>query len=208
MQFFEKVTNRGFACVCFKDRYDCDCTIQQSSLATEDAIWFGITDPDPKIMASKTPQGGTGWVPYAIPDDVLITTRMHLSRKQVAELLPVLQHFVDTGEVAVPQASIINELIKGMTDTLGMAKATLIRFEIDLDITNHALLGKICSFVEFASKYEIVKKEEVLNRALGLLKEVLEFLSSLGDRATDDDLFTDTDYYVTEAEAFLEKNKE
>lgn len=207
MQFVSKVTERGFSVVEFCDRYDCRCSIQKSSLATEEAIWFGVADPNPH-MASKTSQGGTGWVPYAMPDDVSIITRMHLTRKQVAELLPVLQHFVDTGKVEVPQGSIINELIRGMTETLEMAKATLIRFEIDLDITNHSLLGKICSFVEFASKHEIVKKEATLNRAFELLKEVLGFLSGLDNRVTDDDLFTDAHYYVTEMEAFLEKNKE
>ncbi|MNH47331.1 hypothetical protein D3C79_1105140 [compost metagenome] len=40
-----------------------------------------------------------GWVPYPIPDQVLLTTRMHLSREQVAALLPILQRFATTGEV-------------------------------------------------------------------------------------------------------------
>ena len=35
----------------------------------------------------------------SVPDEVLMTTRMHLNRKQVAKLLPVLQKFVDTGEI-------------------------------------------------------------------------------------------------------------
>ena len=41
----------------------------------------------------------TGWIPYPIPEEVLLCTRMHLSREQVAELMPVLQKFVDTGEI-------------------------------------------------------------------------------------------------------------
>lgn len=92
-------TNRGFALCTFTDLYGAQCSIQKSSLADDDAILFGIDDADPKIMASKTPKGGTGWVKYSIPNDVLLTTHMHLNREQVAELLPVLQKFVDTGEI-------------------------------------------------------------------------------------------------------------
>ncbi|EES51170.1 hypothetical protein NE172_01985 [Clostridium botulinum] len=50
-------------------------------------------------MASKTETEGTGWVAYPIPEDVLLSTRMHLTRGQVKELIPILQKFVDTGEI-------------------------------------------------------------------------------------------------------------
>lgn len=40
-----------------------------------------------------------GWVKYPIPDCVSINTRMHLNREQVKELLPILQKFVDTGDI-------------------------------------------------------------------------------------------------------------
>jgi hypothetical protein len=92
-------TGRGFDIISFEDRYDHKCSIQESSIATEDCIWFGIDDPNPQIMASLVMEGGTGWVKYPIPDDVHIQTRMHLSREQVKALLPVLQKFVDTGEL-------------------------------------------------------------------------------------------------------------
>lgn len=98
-------TGRGFAINLFTDRYDKECSIQKSSLATEDAIWFGILDPSPSIMAVHAPKygidpgDGTGWVPYHIPEEVSIDTRMHLTRDQVEELLPILQKFVETGEV-------------------------------------------------------------------------------------------------------------
>jgi hypothetical protein len=92
-------TNRGFELIEFADLYDNKCSLQKSSLATEDAIWFGVDDPDPKIMASKVQEGGTGWVKYPIPDDVLIKTRMHLTQKQVKKLLPHLIKFVETGEI-------------------------------------------------------------------------------------------------------------
>lgn len=98
-------TNRGFAVREFIDLYGAKCSIQKSSLATDDAIWLGVDNADPKIMASQAKSFGvetqetTGWVSYPVPDEVLMTTRMHLNRKQVAKLLPVLQKFVDTGEI-------------------------------------------------------------------------------------------------------------
>ena len=41
----------------------------------------------------------TGWIPYPIPEEVSINTRMHLSVKQVKKLIPILQRFVDTGKI-------------------------------------------------------------------------------------------------------------
>lgn len=95
---FDK-TERGFAKGQFTDRYGAKCSLQTSSLATESAIWLGVDDANPQIMASDTLQGGTGWVPYPIPKNVLLTTRMHLTQDQVAALLPALQHFVETGNL-------------------------------------------------------------------------------------------------------------
>lgn len=92
-------THRGFGLIQFKDYYDAECSIQKSSLATEDAIWLGVDDANPQIMASKVVAGGTGWIPYEIPKDVLLTTRMHLTQDQVKTLLPILTAFAETGEL-------------------------------------------------------------------------------------------------------------
>ena len=92
-------TQRGFGYYSFTDTYGAVCSLQKSSSAMEEKIWLGVDDADPKIMASKTPEGGTGWVSYHIPEDVLLTTRMHLNRKQVKKLLPILRLFVKTGEI-------------------------------------------------------------------------------------------------------------
>lgn len=98
-------TGRGFAVLTFTDRYGAACSLQQSSLATEAAVWFGPDDAAPKVLASQAASLGvetserTGWVPYPIPPGVSLTTRMHLTREQVAALLPYLQRFVETGEL-------------------------------------------------------------------------------------------------------------
>jgi hypothetical protein len=103
---FENFDVRGFPGLSFKDTYDKKCSIQMSSLATEARIWFGVDDPEPKIMASDAIKVGidtkgqkAGWVNIELPEEILIHTRMHLNRAQVAELLPILQKFVDTGEI-------------------------------------------------------------------------------------------------------------
>lgn len=68
---FEKTkTQRGFTLIKFDDLYTQSCSLQKSSLATEDAIWLGVTEK-----------------------------RMHLSREQVKELLPYLIQFTETGDL-------------------------------------------------------------------------------------------------------------
>lgn len=101
-----KKTNRGFDVAAFRDRYDAPCSLQKSSLASEDAIWLGVDDANPQLLASEARMIGvetdetTGWVPYPVPEQVQFTTRMHLTREQVAALLPTLERFVETGKIA------------------------------------------------------------------------------------------------------------
>ena len=104
------VTERGFRIERFLDRYGSKCSLQKSSLATEDAIWFGVDDPAPQVMASDAVKMGrkdlltpgepvVGWVPFPLPDEVHLTTRMHLTQDQVKALLPALKHFAKTGQL-------------------------------------------------------------------------------------------------------------
>ncbi|WNC17942.1 hypothetical protein [Brevibacillus brevis] len=99
MEFKKGITNRGFNIIEFQDRYGTECSIQKSSLAFENAIWLGVNDANPQIMASKVREGGTGWLPYEIPKDVVLTTRMHLTQDQVKALLPILTVFAETGDL-------------------------------------------------------------------------------------------------------------
>lgn len=98
-------TERGFAISEFTDRYGQKCSLQKSSLATEDAIWFGVDDANPKIMVSDAKRLGiptdenNGWVKFEIPKEVLLSTRMHLTQEMVQQLLPTLQKFAETGEL-------------------------------------------------------------------------------------------------------------
>jgi len=117
-------TNRGFEIVNFEDEYNLPCSIQESSRAVcENAdgsvddplgwIWLGIDDGKPEILGRealklgmKLPEGTeflngqpTGWVPYPLPKEVLLHTRMHLNEKQVRRLVKHLQHWLDTGSI-------------------------------------------------------------------------------------------------------------
>ena len=89
-------TVRGFAIVRFNDSYGVQCSLQKSSSAECDKIWLGCDDAD--IRALKH---GLGLVSVYTDsmDNVIANTRMHLKREQVAELIPHLQKFVDTGEL-------------------------------------------------------------------------------------------------------------
>jgi len=86
-----KPNHRGFELGEFVDEYGIKCSIQKSSLATDDCIWLGVDDPQP--------QQGPPWKPYRLPANVVMHTRMHLTRDQVAALLPLLHRFVQTGEL-------------------------------------------------------------------------------------------------------------
>ncbi len=44
IEFAEGVTQRGFALVEFTDRNGEACTLQASSIATEDIVWLGAKD--------------------------------------------------------------------------------------------------------------------------------------------------------------------
>lgn len=90
---------RGFAMGKFKDRYGAECSIQKSSLATEDCIWLGIRE----VQHKKFPGDNTGWHDCELPTDVHCFARMHLSQQQVKDLLPLLHRFVKTGDLYPPR---------------------------------------------------------------------------------------------------------
>lgn len=87
-------TNRGFDFMEFTDRYGVVCSLQKSSLATEDCIWLGCCDANPRHLVP-----GKGWTPIDMPDEYVANTRMHLTQEMVKVLLPYLKKFAETGEL-------------------------------------------------------------------------------------------------------------
>ena len=105
----QRRSGRGFPLVEFKDYYGAPCSIQASSLAIyqqpgTSAIWLGVDDAEPKVMASQAESVGvettetTGWVPFPVPPEVSLNTRMHLDRKQVEALIGHLQAWLDSDD--------------------------------------------------------------------------------------------------------------
>ena len=63
----------------------------------DDFIWLGIDKP--KLTVFENENMGK-YIETVLPKTWMVDSRMHLSREQVAELLPILQKFVDTGELS------------------------------------------------------------------------------------------------------------
>lgn len=99
MNIKNDTTERGFRITKFADLCGAECSIQKSSLASDYAIWIGITEAKPIIIGKAVRNDLVGWVKYPIPKNVQIPTRMHLNRDQVKALLPILQRFVKTGDI-------------------------------------------------------------------------------------------------------------
>jgi hypothetical protein len=101
----QETTNRGFSKITFDDYYNAPCSLQESSCGSANAIWLGVEDASPEILSVDAVKYGLnpgkdyGWVPYPIPPEVSINTRMHLTQMQVYEMLPVLSHFAVHGNL-------------------------------------------------------------------------------------------------------------
>lgn len=99
-------TQRGFEIIEFTDRYGEKCSLQASSLAEYEkpgtsAVWLGVADARPIVMARDADIVGVkttetcGWIPFPVPQEVQMHTRMHLSREQVVALIRHLQSWLD-----------------------------------------------------------------------------------------------------------------
>jgi hypothetical protein len=120
-----ELTARGLEVVKFTDCYGATCSLQASSLAHYEkpgtsAVWLGCEDAAPKVMASQakavgvTTQETCGWVPYPIPEEVQLTTRMHLTREQVASLISHLQNWLGSDSFETPNAKLTGRRPEGL----------------------------------------------------------------------------------------------
>lgn len=78
-------TSRGFMRGEFTDQCGLGCSIQESSLATDDCIWLGLDEAPPAHFSE----------PGVRP------ARMHLTRSRAAALVPLLERFVATGRLGL-----------------------------------------------------------------------------------------------------------
>lgn len=96
---YEK-TERGFDYYTFIDTYSVACSLQKSSLATDDCVWLGCN-----TISLKKLVPGEGWVEVPLDGEFewLANTRMHINREMAQQLIEKLQFFVDTGELPTPE---------------------------------------------------------------------------------------------------------
>ena len=69
---------KGLSKISFEDDYKQQCSMQKSNAVLENKIWFGVD----KDINGKA-----------------INARMHLTQKQVQDILPYLQKFANNGEI-------------------------------------------------------------------------------------------------------------
>ena len=89
-------TQRGFSLGKFTDAYGEECSIQMSSVGGH--IWLGISKLKVNIGYPWREIGEERIKEMFGGQEICATTRMHLNRKQVKKLIPMLQRFVDEGE--------------------------------------------------------------------------------------------------------------
>lgn len=108
----KEFTNRGFKRGNFTDALGEECSIQESSTATEERIWLGIDEPKLTAMSINVPglppikwvpdEGSTkttGWSTAVLPKDAHIFGRMELNRKMCRKLGRILTRFAETGKL-------------------------------------------------------------------------------------------------------------
>ncbi len=98
------LSDRGFKGGMFTDRYGKTCSLQESSLAATEGdgeghcIWLGLEEAE----IHKDLRTGPGTI-VKLDDSYTVFSRMHLSQRNVSELIPHLQYFVETGYLPNPE---------------------------------------------------------------------------------------------------------
>lgn len=96
-----KEIDRGFLSGSFYDDYGALCSIEESTVADKRSLWVGVNDAYLSYGSSYTGKAdiNPNYIPMKTPKGAPTTTRMHLTGEMVAALIPLLQHFVETGSL-------------------------------------------------------------------------------------------------------------
>ena len=89
-------TERGFCVEKFFDSQGTKCSLQESSLATDYAIWFGPKDAEPTLNGVPAePLINLKRLPdFDDKGNILISTRMHLTEKLTRPIIKCLKIFL------------------------------------------------------------------------------------------------------------------
>lgn len=104
------ITNRGFSIYDFLDRNGNHCSVQNSSLV-DPSIWLGMDSDDEGNPVGKEFEGKR------------LGARMHLTREQVSELLPLLNHFATYGHLPTGEEQPQDELTIGESEEKRLIKS-------------------------------------------------------------------------------------
>lgn len=102
-------TERGFDFYSFTDANGERCTLQKSSSGNDELVWLGV---EGKVLRSSGIEG-VGMIPVPLNEEFLVIARMHLNREMARKLLPMLQNFVEIGEMFRPD---VDEKVDSKTD--------------------------------------------------------------------------------------------
>lgn len=135
-------TARGFELLTFNDRSGTECTLQESSLATEAAIWFGAAS----LSVKRCPKDWTGWhgIDFATlfpGQDIVGNERMHLTQDHVRALLPILQHFADHGDLPL----VAEQDSRALSDRAAMLRK--IESVLNIPSAGHASAGELADTI-------------------------------------------------------------
>lgn len=90
---------RGFASAEFKDSVGHDCIIKEGSVDVTNegmGVWLGIPKPEITVF---TDRGMANYVNIPTPENWNIGSLIYLSNKQIEQLIPMLQNFLETGKL-------------------------------------------------------------------------------------------------------------
>lgn len=91
------LTQRGFGRYDFVDDYGAECSLQRSSAGTR--IWLGCNDIGLRVGYPWRDVSEEELKTLLKAKELVSNSRMHLNVEQVKALLPILQKFVETGDI-------------------------------------------------------------------------------------------------------------
>lgn len=142
-------TNRGFLHAAFKDRNRIACSIQESSIATEECIWLGCDEGEH----------------HHVTGDCM--ARMHLTREMAAEIGRALTRFALRGTLAepTPDEQIAN-LQRALAESAEMDSEEIKTLRAQLDAAKRVV--KAAELV-YAIRDQVYQDPNSVHRALILL---------------------------------------
>ena len=92
----ETIDNRGLKVIEFRDICDIEFSIKK---CPNELLQININDSEPSILKYDPDDNREEWIDYSIPEDTYVNIKIHLSKEQVKEIIPILCNYAYTGEL-------------------------------------------------------------------------------------------------------------